>query len=109
MLRPAREPVPPARRPAGRRSPDWPRRPLPEPVDVDPAALDEAELARARDRSGCRPRCGRRSTRSLADEVLAEAFGAPLVDSIVAVRESELEELGSSSPEQVADASRWAH
>jgi len=45
----------------------------------------------------------------LADKVLGEAFGAPLVESIGAVRESELEELGSSSPEQVADASRWAH
>jgi len=44
-----------------------------------------------------------------ADKVLGEAFGAPLVESIGAVRESELEELGSSSPEQVADASRWAH
>jgi hypothetical protein len=41
--------------------------------------------------------------------VLSEAFGAPLVDSIAAVRESELEALGGSSPDEVADASRWTH
>jgi len=82
--------------------------PLPEPVDVDPASLGDDELAR---RGVARlPTTLRESLDAfLADQVLGEAFGQPLVDSIAAVRESELEELGSSSPEQVADASRWAH
>src|SRR6478736_4873094 len=77
--------------------------PLPEPVDVDPASLDDAELGR---RGVVRlPTSLRESLDAfLADKVLGEAFGAPLVESIGAVRESELEELGSSSPEQVADA-----
>jgi glutamine synthetase len=44
-----------------------------------------------------------------ADSVLAEAFGQPLVDAITAVRESELDALGSATPEEVADASRWSH
>ena len=82
--------------------------PLPEPVDVDPASLGDDELAR---RGVVRlPTTLRESLDAfVADSVLGEAFGRPLVDSIAAVRESELEELGSSSPEQVADASRWAH
>ena len=82
--------------------------PLPEPVDVDPASLDDAELGRRR--VVRLPTSLRESLDAfLADKVLGKAFGAPLVESIGAVRESELEELGSSSPEQVADASRWAH
>jgi glutamine synthetase len=82
--------------------------PLPEPVDVDPAALDAAELAqRGVDRL---PTSLRGSLDAfLADRVLGGAFGAPLVDSIAAVRESELEALGSSSPDEVAHASRWTH
>jgi glutamine synthetase len=83
-------------------------RPLPDPMDVDPAALGAAELAR---RGVERlPTTLRESLAAfLDDQVLAEAFGRPLVDSIAAVRESELEALGASSPEQVADASRWTH
>jgi glutamine synthetase len=83
-------------------------RPLPDPMDVDPAALGDAELAR---RGVERlPTTLRESLAAfLDDQVLAEAFGRPLVDSIAAVRESELEALGASSPEQVADASRWTH
>ena len=105
VRRPAREPVPPAgRRPRRRRGRDAAAR----TVDVDPAALEDDELAR---RGVVRlPTTLRESLDAfLGDQVLGEAFGAPLVESIAAVRESELEELGSSSPEQVADASRWAH
>jgi glutamine synthetase len=82
--------------------------PLPEPVGVDPASLADDALAR---RGVARlPTTLRESLDAfLADQVLGDAFGQPLVDSIAAVRESELEELGSSSPDQVADASRWAH
>ncbi|HEU4332009.1 MAG TPA: glutamine synthetase family protein [Lapillicoccus sp.] len=82
--------------------------PLPDPVEVDPAALGEAELAR---RGVARlPTSLRESLEAfLADRVLGEAFGAPLVESIAAVRESELEALGAASPDEVADASRWAH
>jgi len=82
--------------------------PLPDPVDRDPAALGDAELAR---RGVARlPTTLRQSLDAFAaDSVLAEAFGQPLVDAITTVRESELDALGSATPEEVADASRWSH
>ena len=81
---------------------------LPEPVDVDPAALGDAALAER----GIRrlPRTLREALDAFAaDEVLAAAFGEPLVGAIRAVRESELELFDRASPEEVAAASRWAH
>ncbi len=81
---------------------------LPEPVDVDPASLGEEALA---ERGIVRlPTTLREAVdRFAADEVVRDAFGQPLVDSIVAVRESELELFADASPEAVADATRWAH
>ena len=81
---------------------------LPAPVDVDPASLGEEALA---ERGIVRlPTTLREAVdRFAADEVVRDAFGQPLVDSIVAVRESELELFADASPEAVADATRWAH
>ena len=81
---------------------------LPQPVDVDPASLGEDALAeRGINRL---PTTLREAVdRFAADEVVRDAFGQPLVDSIVAVRESELELFADASPEAVADATRWAH
>ncbi len=81
---------------------------LPEPVDVDPAALDEKDLtARGIKRL---PGTLRESLDAFAsDDVLAAAFGTPLTGAIRAVRESELELFDGSSPEEIAAASRWAH
>jgi glutamine synthetase len=81
---------------------------LPDPVDVDPASMSEEDLA---------SRGIERLPQSLqaaldafvADDALAAAFGQPLVDSIRAVRESEIELFDGASPEEVADATRWAH
>jgi glutamine synthetase len=81
---------------------------LPEPVDVDPASLGEETLA-AR---GIRrlPTSLREATDAfVADSVLGDAFGDPLMAAIRAVRESELELFDGSTPEEVAAASRWAH
>ena len=81
---------------------------LPEPVDVDPAALGEDVL----EQRGIRrlPLTLRESTDAFAaDGALREAFGDPLVESILAVRESELELFDGTSPEDVAAAVRWAH
>ena len=81
---------------------------LPDPVDVDPASLDEATLA-ARGIARL-PDTLRGSLDSFtADGVLATAFGEPLMGAIRAVRESELELLDGASPEEVAASSRWAH
>lgn len=81
---------------------------LPDPVDVDPAALDESVLAE---------RGIRRLPTSLGDslaafrddEVLADAFGPELVASIVAVRESELQLFADAGDEELAAALRWTH
>jgi Glutamine synthetase, catalytic domain len=61
---------------------------MPEPVDVDPAALPPEEL----DRRGIRrlPTTLRQSTDALAaDPVLRDALGPALLDSVLALRESD--------------------
>jgi glutamine synthetase len=81
---------------------------LPEPVDVDPAALDEDTLT-AR---GIRrlPTTLREATDAfVADVALTERLGVELSGAVRAVRESELELFDGASPEEVAAASRWAH
>ena len=81
---------------------------LPDPVDVDPAALGEDVLtARGIERLPDNLRAALDAFAS--DQVLGTAFGEPLVGAIRAVRESELELFEGSSAEEVAAASRWAH
>jgi len=81
---------------------------LPDPIEVDPAALgDEGLAARGVDRLP--GSLGESRAAFRGDGPLRAAFGAPLVDAILAVRESELELFEGASPEQVADATRWAH
>jgi glutamine synthetase len=81
---------------------------LPDPVDVDPAALGEEALA-ARGIKRL-PDNLRDALDAFADDaVLGAAFGGSLVGAIRAVRESELELFEGSSAEEVAAASRWAH
>ncbi len=81
---------------------------LPDPVDVDPAALDEDTL----ERRGIRrlPTSLRESVDALsADKALQDALGTPLLDSVLAVRESEIELFAAASPEEVVRAQRWVH
>lgn len=81
---------------------------LPDPVDVDPAALGEDVLEK---RGVKRLPTTLREAVDLfaADESLTSAFGRPLVDSIVAVRESEMALFADADPEEVAAATRWLH
>jgi glutamine synthetase len=52
----------------------------------------------------------RESTNALAaDPVLRSAFGSPLVDSVLAVRESEIELLDDASAEEIVRSLRWTH
>jgi glutamine synthetase len=81
---------------------------LPDPVDVDPAALGEETLT-ARGIKRLPGNLREALDAFTADGVLAAAFGEPLVGAIRAVRESELELFDGASPEEVASASRWAH
>jgi glutamine synthetase len=81
---------------------------LPEPVDVDPAALAPEELERRHIRR--LPTTLRQSTDALAaDRVLRDALGSALLDSVLAVRESEIELFADASAEQVVRAFRWTH
>ncbi|HVD79482.1 MAG TPA: glutamine synthetase family protein [Propionibacteriaceae bacterium] len=81
---------------------------LPEAVDVDPAVLAPDEL----DRRGIQrlPVTLRESTDALAaDTELREALGSALIDSVLAVRESEIELFAGASAEEVVRAFRWMH
>jgi glutamine synthetase len=81
---------------------------LPQPIDIDPAVLDEEVLAER----GIRrlPTSLRSSVEAFRmDEVLGAAFGDSLVDSIIAVRESEIELFAGASAEEILRATRWAH
>jgi len=81
---------------------------LPEHVEVDPAALPLEEL----DRRGIRrlPTSLRESTDALAaDPVLRDALGSALIDSVIAVRESEITRFAEASAEEVVRALRWTH
>jgi glutamine synthetase len=81
---------------------------LPDPVDVDPASLDdETRTARGITRL---PTTLREALDAFtSDGVLGAAFGDPLTAAIHAVRESELELFEGRSPEEIAAASRWTH
>ncbi len=81
---------------------------LPDPVDVDPAALGvEALAARGIQRL---PTTLREAVDAfVADETLRAAFGPALVDSYVAVRESEIALFDGATPDEVAAATRWLH
>lgn len=81
---------------------------LPDPIDVDPAALDESVLA---DRGIARlpTNLGESLAAFQEDPVLTSAFGSDLVESILAVRESEMELFADASDEELAAATRWLH
>ena len=81
---------------------------LPDPVDVDPAALGADTLAN---------RGIRRLPVSLgdalaafkADDALRSALGSELAASIIAIRESDIEQYADFSDEELAAATRWLH
>lgn len=81
---------------------------LPAPIDVDPGVLSEA----ARSERGI-ARLPTTLTQSLAafvnEQALTTAFGQQLVDSLIAVRESDIELFAARSDEEAAAAIRWLH
>jgi glutamine synthetase len=81
---------------------------LPEPVEVDPAALgEEARAGRGIVRL---PRSLEESLAAfLADGVLTDGLGPALVRSLTAVRRSEAERFEGTTPEETAAAQRWTH
>jgi glutamine synthetase len=81
---------------------------LPEPIDVDPASLDDETLA-ARGIARLPGTLREALDAFTADDVLGAAFGEALTGAIASVRASELELFDEATPEEVAKASRWAH
>jgi glutamine synthetase len=81
---------------------------LPEPVDVDPATLTDAQ----REALGIR-RLPTSLTESLAafeaDAVLRTDFGEPLASTLADLRRGEIARFDGATPEFVAEAMRWVH
>jgi len=81
---------------------------LPPEVTVDPATLSEDQLAAAR---------AERLPRTLhealdhfrACDVLAEAMGAPLFGTVIAVRETEVAQFAGASEEEIVAATRFRY
>ncbi|TYB38025.1 glutamine synthetase [Actinomadura chibensis] len=81
---------------------------LPEPVGGDPAGLTEAERA---DR-GIRPLPASLKEAVAAfeaDDVLRDALGEAVTDTVSAVRRGEIDLLDGATPEEVAAVTRWRH
>lgn len=81
---------------------------LPEPLDVDPGTLTEAERA-VRGIERLPQRLEEAVAAFEADKDLAAAFGAPLATTIVDVRRAEIERFADASPEEITEAQRWRH
>jgi glutamine synthetase len=80
----------------------------PEPVEVDPATLDPAELARLG--VAALPASLAEAVAAMeAEPVLAEALGAALIDTVATVRRGEIAVLEGASPAEVAAATRWRY
>jgi glutamine synthetase len=70
---------------------------------LEPRDLDARGIRRL-------PTSLRQSTDALAaDQVLRTALGSALIDSVLAVRESEIELFAEASAEDVVRALRWTH
>lgn len=81
---------------------------LPEPVDVDPAALGEQVLAE-RGIERLPTTLGEAVKAFSSDAALTQGFGPDLVGSIVALRRSDIELYADTSDEDLAAATRWLH
>jgi glutamine synthetase len=83
-------------------------RTLPDEVEGDPAAIDAAELDRrgvARLPESLQDALGHLER----DNVLADAMGAPLFESFLAVRRAEAALFAGRAPDDIVAASRWQH
>lgn len=83
-------------------------RELPEPIEVDPAGLDEAKLA-ARGIRSLPTSLDDVATAFESDDALTAAFGAELATTIAEVRRAEQARFADASEEEIAAAVRWKY
>ncbi|CNE73297.1 glutamine synthetase [Mycobacterium tuberculosis] len=81
---------------------------LPEPVNVDPAGLSDAERA-ARGVAPLPSSLAESLAAFEADAVLRDALGEAAADTVATVRRGEIDLLDGATPEQIAAATRWRH
>lgn len=81
---------------------------LPDPVDVDPASLDDAGRAE-RNIVALPSSLHEAADRFEADAALNAAFGTELAATIVDLRRAEVELTAGMSPEEIAALTRWKH
>jgi len=81
---------------------------LPEPVDVDPAALPEDERAR-RGIAALPARLADAVTAFEGDSVLLDAFGPELHDTIAVVRRAEIALFADAAPDEIVAQTLWRH
>ncbi|GAA1855357.1 glutamine synthetase family protein [Actinomadura bangladeshensis] len=81
---------------------------LPEPVNVDPVGLSDAERA-ARGVEPLPSSLAESVAAFEADAVLRDALGEAVADTVVTVRRGEIDLLGGAAPERIAAATRWRH
>ncbi|WP_165970377.1 glutamine synthetase family protein [Actinomadura sp. 6K520] len=84
------------------------RRELPAPVDVDPATLPEEERV-ARGIVRLPASLDEAVAAFEADDVLRDALGDAVADTVATVRRGEIELLAGATPEQITAATRWRH
>ncbi|SEG54499.1 L-glutamine synthetase [Thermomonospora echinospora] len=81
---------------------------LPDPVNVDPASLDEAERA-ARHVARLPSSLAEAVAAFESDPVLREALGEPVAGTVVDVRRGEIARFEGAAPEEIAARTRWLH
>ena len=81
---------------------------LPEPVDVDPASLDDAGRAE-RNIAALPSSLSEAADRFEGDPILAAAFGRELAATITDLRRAEVELMLGKSAEDVVALTRWVH
>jgi glutamine synthetase len=81
---------------------------LPDPVNVDPATLDETERA-ARHVARLPSSLAQAVSAFEADPVLREALGEPVADTVADVRRGEIARFEAAAPEEIVARTRWLH
>jgi len=81
---------------------------LPDPVHLDPASLSHGDRA-ALGLTRLPRQLGEAVDAFAAEPALVDAFGADLVETLIAVRRAEISRFADATTEQILAATRWRH